>query len=197
MDQPEDFDLYLKLKNSDQVAFQVLFKKYYAGLCHFAHQFLKDRELAEETVQDMFVKFWDKRAGLNIESSVRHYFFRWVRNHCLNQLQHEKIKKRYADKVMEASGLEPDPGQYFIEVGLLQKIEKSIQSLPPKRQEIFRLSREHGLKYKEIAEELHISVKTVEAQMGLALKHLRDDLKEFSDHLISLFIFLRKKGVQK
>lgn len=192
MDQTDDRDLYLKLRNGDEQAFQVLFKKYYSALCSFARQFLNDNEIAEETVQDMFVKIWEKRASLNIESSVKHYFFRSVRNHCLNQIQHEKIKKQYAVKVLESAHQEIDSGQYYIEVDLVQRIEKCIDSLPPKRQEIFRLSREQGLKYKEIAETLNISIKTVEAQMGLALKYLRDELKDFSQHLMTLFILFKK-----
>ncbi len=192
MDQTEDRELYLKLKDGDERAFQVLFRKYYSAMGHFARQFLNDSELAEETVQDMFVKIWEKRKSLNIETSIKHYLFRSVRNHCLNQLQHEKIKKQYASKVIETAHQEIDPDQYYIEVGLIQRIEACIDSLPPKRQEIFRLSREQGLKYKEIADTLNISVKTVEAQMGLALKHLRSELKDYSNHLMTLFVILKK-----
>lgn len=194
MDQTDDNELYLRLKEGDERAFKTLFQKYYSAMCHFAHQFLKDHEMAEETVQDMFVRIWEKRSTLNIETSVKHYFFRSIRNQCLNQIQHQKIKNQYASRIMESSHQEIDPDQYYLEVNLLQRIEKSIDSLPAKRQEIFRLSREQGLKYKEIAEELNISIKTVEAQMGLALKHLRDELKEFSNHLVSLFLLFKKSG---
>ena len=194
MDQSEDQELYLKLKIGDERAFQVLFRKYYSAMCSFAWQFLKDRELAEETVQDMFVRIWEKRESLNIETSVKHYFFRSVRNHCLNQIQREKIKKRYADKVIQTSQQEINPEHFYIEVDLIRRIKQSIDALPPKRQEIFRLSREKGLKYKEIAETLQISVKTVEAQMGLALKHLRDDLKDYSNHLMILWMIFTKSG---
>ena len=192
MDQTEDKELYIKLKAGNEHAFQALFLKYYSSMCHFARQFLNSSELAEETVQDMFVKIWEKRETLNIETSVKHYFFRSVRNHCLNQLQHEKIKKQYAGMVLGSSKQEINPDQFYLEVDLIQRIEKSIHSLPPKRQEIFRLSREQGLKYTEIADTLKISVKTVEAQMGLALKYLREDLKDFSAHLITLFFLLKK-----
>ncbi len=194
MDLTDEKELYLRLKEGDERAFNALFQKYYSSMCHFARQFLNDSEMAEETVQDMFVRIWEKRESLNIESSVKHYFFRSVRNHCLNQIQHQKIRKQYASMVKESAHQDIDPDQYYVEVDLLKRIEKSIDSLPVKRQEIFRLSREQGLKYKEIAEELKISVKTVEAQMGLALKHLREDLKEFSNHLITLFLFLKKSG---
>ncbi len=164
-------------------------------MCSFARQFLFDSEMAEETVQEIFVKIWEKREQLNIETSVKHYLFRSVRNHCLNLLQHEKIKKQYASKILEANHAEIDPEQYFIEVDLLKRIERSIDSLPPKRKEIFRLSREQGMKYKEIADTLNISIKTVEAQMGLALKHLRDELKDFNNHFLTLFLVLKKSGI--
>jgi RNA polymerase sigma-70 factor (ECF subfamily) len=192
MDLIEDKELYLKLKAGDEQGFQTLFLKYYSAMCHFARQFLKDSELAEETVQDMFVKIWEKRETLNIETSVKHYLFRSVRNHCLNQIQHEKIKQQYANMIIESAHQETETDQYFMEVGLIQRIEKCIDSLPPKRKEIFRLSREQGLKYKEIAETLDISIKTVEAQMGLALKHLREELKDFSNYLTTLFFILKK-----
>ena len=192
MDLTDDKDLYIRLQAGDERAFKTLFQKYYSALCHYAHQFLKDHEMAEETVQDLFVRIWEKRSNLNIDTSVKYYFFRSVRNQCLNQIQHQKIRKQYANMVLESSHQEIDAEQYYIEVDLMKRIEKSIDSLPAKRQEIFRLSREQGLKYKEIAEELNISIKTVEAQMGLALKHLRDELKEFSNHLVSLFLLFKK-----
>ena len=192
MDLNDDKELYAKLKQGNGPAFKVLFQKYYASMSHYAFQFLHDREMAEETVQELFVHLWEKRELLSIESSVKNYLFRSVRNQCLNQLQKQKIRKQYASQVIESAQQEIDPEQSFLEVDLMERIEKSIESLPPKRQEIFRLSREQGLKYQEIADQLNISVKTVEAQMGLALKHLRDHLKEFSNHLVSLFLILKK-----
>lgn len=188
MNPTDDNELFLKLKNGDELAFKALFGKYYSPMCLFARQFLNDFELAEETVQDIFVRIWEKRAALSIETSVKHYFFRSVRNQCLNRIQHEKIKLRYARQVSETAQQETDPEHYFIEIDLLRRIEKSIDSLPPKRREIFRLSREQGMKYKEIAETLNISVKTVEAQMGLALKFLREELKDFDPYIVTLLL---------
>jgi RNA polymerase sigma-70 factor, ECF subfamily len=182
MDGTVDLELYHKLILGDELAFQVLFRKYYPALCLFACQFLNDSVLAEETVQDMFVKFWEKRESLTIETSVKKYFFRSIRNHCINQIQHEKIKQKYVGKILENAHQDINPDDCYLEFDLVQRIEKSIASLPPKRQEIFRLSREQGIKYKEIAEALNISVKTVEAQMGLALKQLRYELQDLSDH---------------
>jgi RNA polymerase sigma-70 factor, ECF subfamily len=196
MDQTTDQQLFQELKTGEERAFQLLFLKYYAVLCNYANQFLKDREAAEETVQDTFVRIWEKREKLNIEISVKHYLFRSIRNHCLNQIQHVKIRKKYADMVIEDNCQEIQIDNFYIETDLIQRIEKCIESLPPKRQEIFRLSREQGLKYKEIAETLNISVKTVEAQMGLALKYLRDELKDFNENLLTLFFILKKSGTR-
>lgn len=192
MDLTEDKDLYIKLRAGDEQAFQTLFRKYYSSLCRFAHQFLKDREQAEEAVQDMFVKIWEKRETLNIDTSVKNYFFRSIRNHCLNQIQHEKIKKQYETRMLDLARQETETEPFFLEVDLIRRIEKSIDSLPPKRKEIFRLSREEGMKYKEIAETLDLSIKTIEAQMGLALKHLREELKDFSTYLTTLLYIFRK-----
>lgn len=192
MEQADDQALYVKLKEGDEQAFKALFQKYYAPLCHFADHYLKDKDMAEETVQELFVRLWEKRSTLTIETSVSHYLFRSVRNQCLNQLQHRKIKQQYASRVLESSTQEVDWQPFYMEVDLMERIEKSIASMPPKRQEIFRLSREQGLKYKDIADKLDISVKTVEAQMGLALKHLRDELKDFNPHLISLLLIFKK-----
>ena len=188
----EDKELYRKLKEGDELAFKALFQKYYAAMCHFAFQFLQDNEMAEETVQELFVRLWEKRESLNIETSVSQYFFRSIKNQCLNQIQHQKIREQYASRIMESSHQEINTEQYYMEVDLIKRIEKCIGSLPPKRQEIFRLSREQGLKYKEIADKLNISIKTVEAQMGLALKYLREELKEFSNHLLSLLLIFKK-----
>lgn len=192
MDQADDQALYIRLKEGDEHAFKALFQKYYSAMCQFAYQFLKDSDMAEETVQELFVRLWEKRATLNIELSVNHYLFRSIRNQCLNQLQHQKIKQQYASRMLENAEQETDWQPFYLEMDLMERIEKSIDSMPPKRQEIFRLSREQGLKYKEIADKLNISIKTVEAQMGLALKYLRDDLKDFNPSLISLLIILKK-----
>lgn len=193
MDIKDDKSLTLELARGNEKAFEAIFSKYYKALCSFSKQFLNDDELAEETVQDMFVKIWEKRFSLSIETSLEHYLFRAVRNHCFNQLQHQKIKNRYAEKVLKNTETEIHSEEYFLEPDLKNKIEEAINSLPPKRKEIFRLSREEGLKYKEIADQLDISVKTVEAQMGLALKYLREKLKDFNDTLELLFLFLKKR----
>jgi RNA polymerase sigma-70 factor (ECF subfamily) len=122
-----------------------------------------------------------------ITSSLRSYLFRAVRNLSLNYLEHRKIMSGYASMVMERESDRHDYSDFYVEVGLREKIDAAVSALPEKRQEIFRLAREEGLKYREIAEQLNISVKTVETQMTLALKQLRTSLKDYR-HLVLFFL---------
>jgi RNA polymerase sigma-70 factor (ECF subfamily) len=180
MNQPDEKDLFEKIKKGNEKAFEILFHKYYAHLCSYAAKIINDDAAAEEIVQDFFVKLWEKREQLFIETSLKNYFFRSVKNLCLNYIQHNKTKLRYAQVVIsEVENTFSDDSNYP-EVDLSEKIEESINSLPEKRQEIFRLSRQEGLKYHEIAQKLNISIKTVETQMSLAIKTLRDKLKNYS-----------------
>ncbi|MGQ8335651.1 RNA polymerase sigma-70 factor [Sunxiuqinia sp. A32] len=186
-----DKELYFELKGGDEHALEILFHKYYASLCLYALQFLEDEEKAEEFVQDMFVKIWTKREELNIETSFKQYLLRSIKNQCINYIQHLKIRQKYAQKVKDELKQESDSPSFYMEFGLAEKIENSIDSLPEKRKAIFKMSREDGLKYREIADKLGISVKTVEVQMGLALKQLREMLKDYQDYMIDLFIFYK------
>lgn len=111
-----------------------------------------------------------------------------VKNQLINLANHRKVEQRYAEMIL-SENIDVSPSQYFMEVDLHLKIEASINALPARRREIFRLSRERGLSYREIAGQLHISVKTVETQMGLALRQLRSDLKEYRHLLIGISIF--------
>jgi RNA polymerase sigma-70 factor, ECF subfamily len=185
----EGKELFEKIKTGDERSFEVLFNSYYKLLCNYAFQFVNEAETAEEVTQEFFVKLWEKRLTIEIETSLNNYLFRSIKNHCLNLLQHNKIKNQYSEKIKDISIQNIDSSQYFFEPELVNKIERAINSMPEKRKEVFRLSREEGLKYKEIADKLHISVKTVEAQMGLALKFLREQLKEFNPNLILFNIF--------
>jgi len=182
MNQPEEKDLFDKIKKGDEKAFEKLFHQYYGILCSFATKIIKDDVAAEEIVQDLFVKIWEKREQLFIETSLKNYLFRSIRNLCLNFIQHNKTKIRHAQIVLSEVESNLSDDSNYPEVDLFVKIEESINSLPEKRQEIFRLSRQEGLKYYEIAQKLNISIKTVETQMSLAIKTLRDKLKNYSSY---------------
>ncbi|WP_163715274.1 RNA polymerase sigma-70 factor [Mangrovibacterium lignilyticum] len=183
-----DLELFSKLKQDDEKAFSELFNRYYSGLCLFAYGLLDDDQKTRELVQEVFVQLWEKRQQIWVHTSVKSYLFRAVKNQLINWINHKKVEQKYLDK-LASDEKDSQVDQYFVEVDLHQKIEASIESLPPKRKEIFKLSREDELTYREIADRLGISVKTVETQMGLALKHLREDLKEYRHLLIGISLF--------
>ena len=180
MNQPEEKDVFERIKKGDEKAFEILFRKYYGHLCLFATKIINDDVAAEEIVQDFFVKLWEKREQLFIETSIKNYFFRSVKNLCINFIQHNKTKLRYAQIVISEVENQFTDDNNYPEIDLTLKIEESINSLPEKRREIFRLSRQEGLKYHEIAQKLNISIKTVETHMSLAIKTLREKLKNYS-----------------
>ncbi|WP_163322731.1 RNA polymerase sigma-70 factor [Draconibacterium mangrovi] len=183
----EENNLFENIQQGDEKAFEKLFKLYYGYLCNFATKLINDDVAAEEIVQDLFVKFWERRADLKVETSLKNYLFRSVKNLCLNHIKHSNIKLLYAQKMIAESEINSFNNDY-IEVDLAADIAKSIEELPEKRREIFRLSREEGLKYREIAEKLNISIKTVEAQISLAIKSLRDKLNKYNTFIFYFFV---------
>jgi RNA polymerase sigma-70 factor (ECF subfamily) len=180
MNNPEEKVLFERIKNGDEKAFEILFYKYYGHLCLFASKIINDDVAAEEIVQDFFVKLWEKREHFSIETSIKNYLFRSVKNLCLNFIQHNKTKIKHAQIVLSEVESSFSDDSNFPEIDLTEKIEESINSLPEKRREIFMLSRQEGLKYHQIAQKLNISIKTVETQMSLAIKSLRDKLRNYS-----------------
>ncbi len=191
MNSGEENNLLEAFQRGDEKAFEMVFRTYYGPLCAFAGSILQNEETAEEVVQDFFVKLWEGRTRLLVRTSLKSYLFQSVKNQALNVIKHEKIKLRHAQRLVDEAE-KSDFSDLFVEPGLREAIEKSIDELPEKRREIFRLSREEGLKYREIAEKLNLSIKTVETQMGLAIKYLRDKLKHYNSFLF-LLIFSKNK----
>ncbi len=190
MNQTEEKKLFERIKNGDEKAFELLFYKYYGHLCVYAAKIISDETSAEEIVQDLFVKLWEKRQQLLIETSINNYLFRSVKNLCFNYIQHNKTKIQHAKNVLSETESNFSDDDSYPEIDLALRIEESINSLPGKRKEIFRLSRQEGLKYHEIAEKLNISIKTVETQMSLAIKSLREKLKKYNTFFYTFFMFL-------
>jgi len=169
--------------------FELLFKNHYTELCVFANKYLEDLDASEEIVQDLFVKFWEEREKKEITVSVRAYLFTAVKNACLNQLKHHKIKTRYKElKQREMLHSENSTTSEAETNELNEKIKIAIDALPEGRKKVFLLSRNEGLKYTEIATKLNISVKTVENQMSEALRFLRKELKEY---LVFILAFIK------
>ncbi|MEP4531575.1 MAG: RNA polymerase sigma-70 factor [Cyclobacteriaceae bacterium] len=175
--QDPDHILVERLHHKDKRAFELIFNQYYGLLKSYSMRFLDEVEEADEVVQEVFVKFWEKCDKLAPDSSIKSYLYRSVHNTCLNYLKHQKVKdsyKQYVIGVMD-EGYDAHEEKPNAE-GIQERILDEIDSLPPRCSEIFKLSRLEGLKYQEIADHLNISIKTVEVQMGKALKVLREKL---------------------
>jgi RNA polymerase sigma-70 factor (ECF subfamily) len=173
------------IRTGDEKVFEKLFKDHYPVLCGYAKKYINDIDQAEEIVQDMFFNFWQKRDKMEINISVEAYLFRSVRNSCLNYLKHLKVREehRLATNI-ELKRKEQEVYDNVVALELQERIDRVIEQLPTERKRIFKMSRYEELKYKEIAERLNLSVKTVEAQMSKALKFLRLQLSDY----LSLFI---------
>jgi RNA polymerase sigma-70 factor (ECF subfamily) len=168
--------------------FEQIFRSYYSNLCSYAFQYLNDLASAEEVVQEVMYRLWMNRDQLQIETTMKGYLFRSVRNHCLNLGKHAEVHQRF--RVMAESGA-PDimrSGEDLMILTELQnRISEAIGNLPLERRKIFILSRYEGLTYPQIAEKLGISIKTVENQMSSALKKLREELSEYLPWLLLFF----------
>ncbi|WP_316845767.1 RNA polymerase sigma-70 factor [Pedobacter psychrodurus] len=163
----------------DETAFETLFKTHYNALHAYAQVILKDEDLAEEIVQGMFLKFWEKRTSLNIQS-IKAYLYKCVYNDSLNYLKQEKTKSKYQDFTVHTMNTEHEPASLKVELSELQQhLKEALNHLPEQCRTIFQMSRFEELKYREIAEHLGLSIKTVENQMGKALRILRLKLADF------------------
>lgn len=179
MNLPEHLQLRA-LADGDITTFEMLFRTYYQPLCNYAYTFLQDRQDAEEIVQSTFLMVWEKKNELAIRTSVKPYLYAMVRNACLNALKHEKIKQRHAGEELATAERSYDSVAHIVATNELEfRIKEAIDELPEQCRMVFKLSRFEELKYSEIAEQLGISIKTVENHMGKALKIMRDRLRDY------------------
>lgn len=174
--------------------FEKLFNDHYSNLCAYANNFLKDVDASEEVVQEVLFKLWTNKDSIIITSSIQSYLFRAVRNASLNVLKHINIREDYKAQNEYERDDELSSEDEMIVSELDQKIREAIDQLPIERKKVFIMSRYDGLKYKEIADKLNISVSTVENQMVKALKFLRDELKDYLPWIILFFSDFFKNG---
>ena len=169
------------------IQFKLVFDEYYVALSNFAFTYIKDKLASEDIVQEVFLKIWEKRPDLIGSSSIRFYLFTAVRNNCLTHLQRvKKTLSLHAVKLEDSLVYLPSEKQEGQPVDRMTLLKKAIAQLPPKCKEVFLLSRVGELSYKEIGKTLGISVKTVDNQIGKALKMLRSLLK---DHRFCSILF--------
>ena len=158
----------------DKNRFKEVFKEYYNPLCNFASSIIKDRKVAQDVVQDVFTKLWAKRNELKIKTSEKSYLFQAVKNRAFELLRKREHEANvdlsmYSETYDQNNNIEEQANKFMLK----EYLYNSIRQLPPKCQEIFVLNKVNGLTYNEIADELEISVKTVENQIGKAYRKLR------------------------
>lgn len=185
-----DQDLIRRLTLKDEQAFELLFRRHYTMLCHFATRFIHDPQMAEDIVQEVFYKLWRNPSNLNSQKNIASYLIRAVQNQGLNILDHELIEKKYAEVITNAYPNLDNLSLYDQVYGreLEHKIQLALDKLPEGCRTVFELSRNEGLKYKEIAAKLNISIKTVETQISRALVVLREELKEYISFIIAIIL---------
>lgn len=165
-----------RLRAGDRSAFDATFRRWYESLVRFADGMLHDRGSAEEIVQDVMLELWRRRDALDPNGSPRAYLFQATRNRALNHLRHLHVQRRSAVLMDREEGREASAPSQLMAREMEAALREGLAALPPRCREVFELSRVRGLKYGEIADSLGISIKTVEAQMGKALRVLREHL---------------------
>ena len=171
-----DRELLERIRRGDEGAFDDVFRAHYAPLVGVAEAMLRSRAAAEDVVQDVMLELWRRREALPVQESLRAYLFRATRNRALNQLRHGRVERRSEPHVAGATADPPRAPASLVEEEIDAALNEAVNGLPERCREVFELSRVHGLRYAEIAGTLGISIKTVEAQMGKALRILRERL---------------------
>jgi len=178
-----DQNLVENIRNSNQAVFELVFKYYYSGLVVYADQIIMNTSVSEDIVQSIFLKLWETRETIEIRS-LHAYFTQCVKNRCIDYLRNQQVRQRFDNQTTHVDAVEFED-DLWIKTELSELIESAIEDLPPRCQEIFRMSRYDNLKISEIADKLNISKRTVETQISKALKIMRIRLIDY----ISLIIF--------
>jgi RNA polymerase sigma-70 factor (ECF subfamily) len=176
-----DAELLRRIRAGDDRALETVFRAHYASMFTVVRRIVFAPDIAEELVQDVFLKLWTKRETLAEIDALKTYLYRAARNTALNHLRRQKLESAHEER--EAAKGEPSTGEATDDgataTDLTTAVQAAIARLPERCREIFLMSRDGGLTYNEIAKELGISIKTVETQMGRALKSLRLSLARF------------------
>jgi len=168
----------MNITRLDRGNFEVVFREYYAPLCRYCIQFVRRHEIAEEIVQEQFISLWEKREAIDIHTSINAYLYKSIKNKSIDYLKSKYAKLKF-DETNELVIIEDNNNpQENIELKETSRIlESAINQLPEKCYAVFSLSRFGGFSNKEIAAELNISIKTVENQVTIAIRKIKDFLK--------------------
>lgn len=178
-------EIVRKIKSGDQYAFESLYRLFYPKLSYFSGQYLPDMDLAHSVVQDVFAELWEKRDTLQRDTNIEAWLFTVTKNKSLKQIGKERSKQRYTDYLknrqldVSYQSLAAFDTENIVFAELQQKVELALTKLSPPVRLVFEKSRFDEKKNREIAEELGISIKTVEAHLSKSLRLLRAELKDY------------------
>ncbi len=192
----EESHIVQRIQEGDKEAFSDIYLTYYPDLCVFVERLIKSPPICENLVQDLFFKIWLQRTTWNPKGTVRSYLYKAARNRAYDYLKHQKFERSYLEryKMQQEIEWESRKSETFYPNShsepeanreLIEDVQKAIDKLPDRMKLIFTLSREEGLSYPEIADILSISVKTVETQMGRALRSLRALLSDYFQNQVT------------
>ncbi|MDL2208216.1 RNA polymerase sigma-70 factor [Parabacteroides sp. OttesenSCG-928-O15] len=182
-------------ENTGHTDFEKVYLAYFSKMKYFARVYVHSEQEAENIVQDVFIELWERKEIVSLPINLTAYLFTSVKNKCLNHLRHQVVQREAADQIQEAhllkmqasiNSLEIFDDQIFSEENIKEIVEKALNTLPEKCRRIFVMNKIEGRKQKEIAAELNISLNTVETQMSIAYKKLKNELKDF----LPVFLFL-------
>lgn len=185
----DDIEAFAKVQEGDLVAYRFLFDTYFSDLCRFIKLFLNDSSIAEQIALDIFVNLWEKKDQVKIQQSLKGYLFKSAKYKAVSYLRQKKndiILDIDQPEFLDRDGLTPEN---VMELEKLREIiDEAINDLPPKSRQIYRMAKEENLSHKQIAEILELSPKTVENQVGIAVRKLRVALKPYYHHIFILCI---------
>lgn len=186
LDKLQEYFVLSALKQDSKEAFSLLFQTYYTDLVLFGGNFLKDRTSCEDIVQSIFLKLWNDRKSIQIETSLKSYLLKAVRNSCLDEFRHLEIVRQYESGYENTTLDSYDTENYVLYSDLHDHLYRALDQVPELYREAFELNRFEGLKYREIAQKLNVSERTVEVRVSKTLELLRKYLKDFFLLLLSI-----------
>jgi RNA polymerase sigma-70 factor, ECF subfamily len=172
----DELKLFERIRRGDSDAFDAVFRQWYPQLVRFAESMLQERAVAEEIAQDVMLAVWNRRNQLKIEDSPGGYLMRATRNRTLNELRHRRVQQKSEPYLAAPEAVAASAEADLADQQLQAALRRAMNTLPDRCREVFELSRVQGLRYAEIAQAMDISVKTVETQMGKALRILREQM---------------------
>lgn len=182
-----DIEAVKKLKEGDRLGFKYLFTKYYDQLVAYIIMYTNNKSQAEDIVQLAFINFWDARLKLKDDESPRNYLYSIAHNRYVDTVKKSKKQRKLVDRIKEKALRNQIQEDTEAVEKRVKKMKEVMESLPPKCKEILYMNKVQGFKYKEISEQLGVSVKTVESQMYIAFKKIRKAFKESNFVLFHIF----------